>query len=118
VVSSNKVFAFLLSRFLVSKNQMKNHNQKKMSITLTQTPLEKECDQISLGELLEETLEVVDPQDFAGAREANWIVRNAIRAVCEEIIRVGELTAPIEVRFARSGMFRRRDYMRFRASRN
>ena len=33
-------------------------------------------------------------------KEAAWLMRHAVCAVCEEVIRTGTITVPLEVRFA------------------
>ncbi len=81
---------------------------------LENTPLEDHCQQEPLGDLLQAAISVTE-LNSQNARSVNWLARNAIRAVCKEIIRIGELTTPFEVRFAG-----REELMQdiFRASRN
>jgi len=60
----------------------------------------------SLGELLSQAAEI----SFPGAaqsgehyvhHEMRWICKWAVRAVCEEIIRTGGISVPLEVTFSR-----------------
>ena len=58
----------------------------------------------SLGELLEKAAAITFPhaaEDGYERKEMRWIARHAIRAVCREIIRNGNVTIPMEVTFTR-----------------
>lgn len=58
----------------------------------------------SLGELLDKALRVLygdRPVD-----SPNWLARRAIEAVCEEIIRSGQIFAPLKVRFVPKSPFK------------
>ena len=35
-----------------------------------------------------------------GRKEAAWLARHAVRAICQEVIRTGGITVPLAVRFA------------------
>ena len=59
----------------------------------------------SLGELLEQAVEITTPASKRDSErrvrdEMRWIARQAVRAVCELIIRQGEINLPLQVQFA------------------
>jgi hypothetical protein len=76
--------------------------KNQMSIKLAPDRLDPPGDQ-SLGELLKQACRVTRPNlhESDHVCEARWIARWAVRAVCEEIIRTGEITLPLAVIFAR-----------------
>jgi hypothetical protein len=74
--------------------------QKRMSIQLG--PVDREGGRASLGALLEQAVTTICPSNAGESdlvRTASWISRWAIRAVCEEIIRTGEFSAPLKIQF-------------------
>jgi hypothetical protein len=90
--------------------------KKTLSIQLTETRIDKRDDRESLGELLGEALEVINPS----AREwpdARWLARQAIRALCREIIRTGQLEVPVEMSCTNNWVTPVKRF-RFQASRN
>jgi hypothetical protein len=75
---------------------------KAISIQLDADRFDKNGNRQSLGALLEDAVKVTRPalaDEREIRREATWISRWAIRAVCEEIIRRREITLPLAVRF-------------------
>jgi hypothetical protein len=78
----------------------------------------KHGDHESLGELLEQALRVQFPsRQFQSERDAReqmrWIVRCAVRSVCEEIIQRGHMPMPLRV-----WLRDERSHFDFQASRN
>jgi hypothetical protein len=76
----------------------------KISINLAKHKrFDTECE--SLGELLDKCIEIIGALDATASererrRETLWLVRWAIRAVAEEILRTGKMPLPLKVRFA------------------
>src|SRR6266480_4926148 len=65
---------------------------------------DRALEQESLGSLLEKAINITFPAvarygERYQSKEAAWVARHAIRAVCEEVIRTGRITVPIAVRF-------------------
>jgi hypothetical protein len=91
--------------------------KKRISIQLERTASDKSCDLDSLGELLDEALDVINPDRDDNARDLRWFVPHAIRAVCEEVIRQGCVPLPMEVSFSYLWL-KRKAGIPFQASRN
>lgn len=75
---------------------------KRISIQLQQTKLDRSLSRASLGEVMEEAQQVLHPNGNVPEREAQWLARIAVRAVCKEIIRNKGIVLPLEVKFANS----------------
>lgn len=71
---------------------------KRISIQLTPDRFDRADGRDSLDALLKQAAEITSPGRDP-RRESHWIIRWAIRAVCEEIIRTGEIPLPLQVRF-------------------
>ncbi|HVF73326.1 MAG TPA: hypothetical protein VM940_17115 [Chthoniobacterales bacterium] len=96
--------------------------KKSITLQLTQTKWDKNCDHDTLGQLLEKAVEVLTPPDALtlcpkGRNGQRWLSRWAIRAFCEEIIRTGNMFCPPEISFTKFWCKRAKGF-RFQASRN
>jgi hypothetical protein len=83
--------------------------KKTLTLPLTETKYDKRYSTEPMGELLEQAMAIINP-DGGTLFDAKWIADQAIRAVCEEIIRTGlcwselsrsgrTIRAPVEVTF-------------------
>jgi hypothetical protein len=75
-----------------------------MSIQLSADRFDLDKEVEPLGELLEHAVRITFPsrpplEGRALMQEAKWISRWAIRAVCDEIVRTGNIKLPLTVRF-------------------
>src|SRR5437899_758383 len=77
---------------------------KTLAVKLAHDRFDRALDQESLGSLLERAINIT----FSAvarygkryqSKEAAWVARHAVRAVCEEVIRTGRITVPLAVRF-------------------
>jgi hypothetical protein len=78
---------------------------KTLSVKLGHDRFDRMRETESLGSLLEKAISVTFPGvaecgEHYQRKEAAWLARHAIRAVCEEVIRTGRITMPLAVRFA------------------
>ena len=76
----------------------------KIAVNLENIAVDKK-DRASLGELLQQAITITCPginkdTDRAQRREAIWITRWAVRAICDLIIREGKIKVPLQVQFA------------------
>jgi hypothetical protein len=76
--------------------------QNKLTLQLTATAIDKWRGDESLGELLEEAVQILNPDcdPDTVSIDARLIARQAVRAVCEEIIRRGHISLPLEVSYS------------------
>ena len=93
--------------------------QNTLTLQLTATAIDKRCGDESLGELLEEAVKILNPnRDWDTASiDAQLIARQAVRAVCEEVIRRGHIALPLEVSYSNFWQDRGPGF-RFQAGRN
>lgn len=78
--------------------------QKTVSLKLGLTTQEKNWGRSeSLGDLLNHARDIIDGRKPGDSRppitSIDWLSRRAIEAVCREIIRTGQVTCPLRVRF-------------------
>ena len=75
----------------------------KIAVNLAHTKNDKNGD--ALGDLLSQAITITCPgirkeSELAQKREAIWITRWAVRAVCELVIREGKIKLPLQVHYA------------------